>query len=87
MGQTSENIAKKSENNSTPIENWLQKAFNLVPKGEVKNKITDICEACGCTNISFYRWKRTGRVPNKMQRDKICEILNFDLKTLKTKES
>lgn len=63
-------------------ENWLQRAFNTLPKGDVKNKLEQICTDCGCSLQSFYRWKASGRVPNKAQRDKICEILNINLKPI-----
>lgn len=73
-------IVKKRESQAGPFENWLQKAFNAIPKGEVKQKLEAICDACGCSVPSFYRWKGSGRVPNKAQRDRICEILNINLK-------
>lgn len=77
---------KKKESKAQPLENWLQRSFNALPKGEVKSKVNKICVECGCSLQSFYRWKASGRVPNKAQRDKICEILGIDLTALPTKK-
>lgn len=62
-------------------QNWLQKAFDHTAKGEIAEKVEEIVKACSTSLPSFYRWKKTGFVPRECDRVKICEILNWDMKT------
>lgn len=78
-------MSKTVKKEETPIEqqeNWLQSAFNHVPLGEVDTKVNAILNACGTSLQTFYRWKASGHVPGKANRNLICGILGVDPSTV-----
>lgn len=56
--------------------NWLQEAINKTPHGEVDLKINTFLTETGKSRQTFDRYRRTGSVPNYLERQKLKEIFN-----------
>ena len=73
----------KTTNTVKTHENWLQKAYNNTPAGELIKKRDAVCLQCECSKKTFYRWKQSGFVPSRRDLKIICEVFNLDLMTRK----
>lgn len=78
------------ENNLKKGENWIKKAYEATPKGEITTKVERVLKACEISKRTFYRWMASGEIPKFRDENTLCEIFNLDpttkqpLKTLLT---
>jgi hypothetical protein len=64
-------------------ENWLEKAYNALPKSKLTEVREKICTQCEWSTPTFYRYKAKGFIDSKRDLLAICKILKLDPETKK----